>query len=111
MSSNHYKFVIVGGGVAGLTAAMTLREKGQDNFVVLEASQRLGGRVCSNAERGIELGGEFVHGENSLLWDVLVNKLKVPLKFSFDYSKSTPEDCRLSQLIGMCCSLKTLTII
>jgi monoamine oxidase len=40
--------VIVGGGIAGLTCALTLRDKGYAS-TVYEASGRLGGRMFSNA--------------------------------------------------------------
>lgn len=56
-SRHHYKICIIGGGAAGLTAANTLAENDQHDFMILEASERIGGRVCSNRERGIELGG------------------------------------------------------
>ena len=40
---------IVGGGIAGLTAALTLLDKGYDNFTVYEAlPDRLGGRMHSD---------------------------------------------------------------
>ncbi|KAG2382653.1 hypothetical protein C9374_005233 [Naegleria lovaniensis] len=97
---SHYKICIIGGGVAGLTAANTLAENGQNDFIILEASERIGGRVCSDKERGIELGGEFVHGEGSILWDVLANKLKIPLKVVFDYSAPNPKDCGLGFLLN-----------
>ncbi|KAF0979131.1 hypothetical protein FDP41_002201 [Naegleria fowleri] len=98
-SRHHYKICIIGGGAAGLTAANTLAENDQHDFMVLEASERIGGRVCSNRERGIELGGEFVHGEGSILWDVLVNKLKIPLKVVFNFSATNPKDCGLGFLL------------
>lgn len=57
--------VVVGAGMAGLAAARALRRAGLD-ATVLEARDRLGGRVCSLHEKGlgapIELGPEFVHG-------------------------------------------------
>src|SRR5690348_952422 len=41
------KITIVGGGIAGLTCALHLRDKGLDS-TVYEASGRLGGRMFSN---------------------------------------------------------------
>ncbi|HKU15494.1 MAG TPA: NAD(P)/FAD-dependent oxidoreductase [Steroidobacteraceae bacterium] len=57
--------VIIGGGAAGLAAAAEL-SKHQDATCILEARDRLGGRIFSRREPGvavpIELGAEFIHG-------------------------------------------------
>jgi monoamine oxidase len=55
--------VIIGAGVAGLTAARELSSAGV-RVLVLEARDRLGGRVMTHhtAEGPVELGAEFVHG-------------------------------------------------
>ncbi|XP_047475107.1 spermine oxidase-like [Penaeus chinensis] len=56
--------VIVGGGVAGLTAAKTLLDKGVKDFVILEAQDRLGGRVHTIRQGPVlvEAGAEWIHG-------------------------------------------------
>ena len=67
-------FVVIGGGVAGLAAAVELAEhaKSGAKVVVLEARTRLGGRVWTRRHAGwpcpIELGAEFVHGRNPELF-------------------------------------------
>lgn len=38
---------VIGAGVAGLGAAQRLAEAGIQDFVLLEAEERLGGRVCT----------------------------------------------------------------
>lgn len=58
--------VVIGAGVAGLAAAVTLRENGRD-VQVLEARQRVGGRVWTIREPfsdGLyaEAGAEYVNG-------------------------------------------------
>lgn len=57
--------VIVGGGVAGLAAAAHLQQRGI-SWQLLEARDRLGGRVFTapdSKQRPVELGAEFVHGD------------------------------------------------
>jgi len=57
--------VIIGAGAAGLAAARQLDEHDVD-FVVVEARERLGGRVFTHRDGAtpipIELGAEFIHG-------------------------------------------------
>jgi monoamine oxidase len=60
-----FDVAIIGAGAAGLAAARTLQERGF-SVVVLEARERLGGRIFTHRDRGtpvpIELGAEFIHG-------------------------------------------------
>ena len=57
------RVVVVGAGVAGLTAARMLRASGRD-VVVVEARDRIGGRVVTVDVAGtpIDLGAAWVHG-------------------------------------------------
>ena len=59
--------VVVGGGIAGLTAAWELRDL---DTVVLEAEERVGGRIKS-FQRGphwVSVGAHMFPGEGSFLW-------------------------------------------
>lgn len=55
------RIVIVGAGVSGIGAASTLIEKGFRNLVILEAENRIGGRVCTVpfASNVVDLGGQW----------------------------------------------------
>lgn len=64
--------LVLGAGMAGLTAARALAERGL-RVTVLEARERVGGRVMTRHENGqaIELGAEFVHGRAPELWALI----------------------------------------
>jgi len=69
--------VIVGAGVAGLFAANTLKYMGVDDYVVLEASDRYGGRLKSNdvlhSEAPLDVGAEWIHASDErMVKDMLV---------------------------------------
>src|SRR5262245_7788651 len=67
---NAAEVIVIGGGMAGMAAARELKQNGVD-AVLLEARDRLGGRVWTNLDRlgaPVELGAEFVHGEKNSVW-------------------------------------------
>lgn len=59
------KIVIVGAGAAGLAAATKLYESGLTDFVILEANDRIGGRIWTVpfGDNVIDLGAQFCHGQ------------------------------------------------
>lgn len=46
VKQNHYDVVVIGSGAAGVGAGVTLARNGV-NFIVLEARDRIGGRILS----------------------------------------------------------------
>jgi monoamine oxidase len=74
LQEEEYDAIVVGAGVAGLSAANTLQENGVKRVLVLEAANRIGGRIWTNDSWGskMELGASWIHGiENSPLYDVV----------------------------------------
>ena len=46
-SEDYSKFMIIGGGISGLSAASHLAQNGSHDFKLLEARNRLGGRIIT----------------------------------------------------------------
>ena len=61
--------VVVGGGIAGLITARELTKAGL-RVVVLEARERLGGRVWTDRRLGrdLEIGGTWLHWLQPHVW-------------------------------------------
>ena len=64
MNLEHHQAVIIGGGPAGLAAAIRLREKGVEDVVVLEREGQTGGilRQCIHDGFGLTRFGESLSG-------------------------------------------------
>ena len=66
MATSTFDVIVIGAGAAGLAAAAELVRAGR-SVVLLEARDRLGGRMWTRREPGlpipIELGAEFIHGQ------------------------------------------------
>jgi monoamine oxidase len=62
-AADHFDTIVVGAGVAGLTAARLLADAGR-RVVVLEARDRTGGRVFTDRTDGLvtDLGASWIHG-------------------------------------------------
>ena len=97
MSSSRSVVLIVGAGVAGLSAARRLEENSVENFLLLEGSQRAGGRVSSQRlreeEEGeeaprVELGAQWIHGEK----DNVVHEVARALHFLPPDDSASVED-------------------
>lgn len=85
MSTRSWDVLIVGAGVAGLTAAAHLVAKGR-SVLVLEARDRVGGRAWTRHVPGVaapvELGPEFIHGRIAETFELLEEVGKTALDTS-----------------------------
>ncbi len=74
MEGTSSEVIVIGAGAAGLAAARELAQA-ERSVVVLEARERLGGRMWTTRAQGmaepIEFGAAFVHGGNPSLWNLV----------------------------------------
>ena len=72
MTESKDDVVVIGAGMAGLTAARALAEAGL-KVLVVEAQDRIGGRILTRhvGDEAIELGAEFIHGRPPELWALI----------------------------------------
>ncbi|HTU51390.1 MAG TPA: NAD(P)/FAD-dependent oxidoreductase [Acidobacteriaceae bacterium] len=72
MSGTSHDVIVLGAGIAGLTAARQLAAASLRVHVV-EARNRVGGRILSRTigKEVVELGAEFVHGKPPILWNLI----------------------------------------
>lgn len=65
------KVLVLGGGMAGITAARALHDQGIDDFIVIEGRHELGGRMMSHTfgaperQYTVELGANWIQGTQS----------------------------------------------
>jgi monoamine oxidase len=85
-----FDVVVIGAGISGLTAARDLKKAGLDNFVVLEARDRVGGRTL-NADIGggyvSEVGGQWIGHTQTAVAD-LARELELGLFQTYNTGKT-----------------------
>lgn len=92
MSINRPEIVILGAGAAGIAAATKLIENGFGNVTILEAENRIGGRIHSVAFGGtiVDLGAQWVHGEeDNIVYDLVKDLDLVSHNTTADYEDVT----------------------
>lgn len=64
-----YKYTIVGAGLSGLVTAYELLKSGEDDFIILEARDRVGGRILT--DNHIDLGATWLQTYHATLLDLI----------------------------------------
>lgn len=77
-SADSIRVLVVGAGMAGISAAYTLREAGYE-VVVLEARKRIGGRIWTDRSLGvpIDMGASWIHGSKGNPLTTLTKKYHI----------------------------------
>ncbi|CAN7005469.1 hypothetical protein IGI04_009281 [Brassica rapa subsp. trilocularis] len=84
--------IIIGAGISGITAAKELAEKGVEDVLILEATERIGGRIQKQSfgDVSVELGAGWIAGvggkESNPVWE-LASRLNLRTCFS-DYTNA-----------------------
>ncbi|QCD88962.1 polyamine oxidase [Vigna unguiculata] len=75
-SPSHSSVIVVGAGISGISAAKVLAENGVKDLVILDASDRIGGRIRKEKFGGVsvELGAGWIVGvggkESNPIWEL-----------------------------------------
>ncbi len=86
MKSAAADVIVIGAGIAGLAARQRLAAAGMD-VLVLEARERLGGRIFTQQHNGypVELGAEFVHGRPPEMLEIIQSAGLRPAEVSGEF--------------------------
>ena len=79
--NSNKKIIILGAGIAGITCASALKERGYANVTILEARNRVGGRINSLSYKGsaLDLGAAWIHGYKNNPITPIAKKLNLGL--------------------------------
>ena len=100
------KVIIIGAGVAGMSAGYLLHQQGID-FEILEAASTYGGRVKTNknfVDFPIPLGAEWLHVEKNLLTEIVndssvtINVPTTPYDLNVDYGLHEGEQITVQEV-------------
>ncbi|GKU88606.1 hypothetical protein SLEP1_g2850 [Rubroshorea leprosula] len=75
-SPSRFSVIVIGAGISGISAAKVLAENGIDDLLILEASDRIGGRIRKEKFGGVtvELGAGWIAGvggkESNPVWEL-----------------------------------------
>ena len=88
--------VVIGGGPAGMAAAIAAREAGIENILILERDGELGGilRQCIHGGFGLHTFGEELTGpEYAYRYEKRVKELGIPYMLNTMVTELTPDRC------------------
>lgn len=85
MPTQRYKYVIIGAGLSGLVTAYELKKKGEDDFVILEGRDRIGGRILTHND--IDLGATWFQTHHETLSN-LIDELELKKFHQYNTGKS-----------------------
>lgn len=85
-SSNNYSIIIVGAGPSGTAAASRLLENNITDILLLEAENRIGGRVHTRQFGSglVEMGAQWCHGRRDNIVYELLSKYNLLIEDAFD---------------------------
>ena len=85
--------IIIGAGISGVAAGKTLQESGYE-VVILEAKNRVGGRIWTDRSTGkaLDLSASWIHAIIGNPITELANKIKAPLTGLVDYNDTSTFD-------------------
>ncbi len=105
------RIAIIGGGIAGLTAAHYLKKAGIQSFTIYEADKRLGGRILTkkdviNKNLRTEIGGEYIDSYHKDMFKLvkeynlsMIDTFKEPLPLKKDAFFFDGKNIELQQII------------
>jgi len=79
------KYIIIGAGLSGLTTAFKLYQKGETDLLVLEARDRIGGRIMT--EQHIDFGATWFQNHHEHL-SALIDEVAIKKFHQFSHGKS-----------------------
>ncbi len=85
MSTKRYKYIIIGAGLSGLVTAYALQKKGEQDFIVLEGRNRVGGRILTSDD--IDLGATWFQSHHKTLSN-LIDELSIVKFHQYSTGKS-----------------------
>ncbi|KAL7693151.1 putative amine oxidase, FAD/NAD(P)-binding domain superfamily [Plasmopara halstedii] len=102
----YHDVIVIGAGAAGLRCANQLvHTKGVEDVLVVEASDRIGGRVMTNTSFipgfHVEMGAEFLHGANTTLTR-LAEEAHIGLREIFTWAQSSGLHTNAKENVGTC---------